>query len=83
MADDTRETCQITRVVSLCKLLSRLTSLLQLISRVTWHGVLQFADNALYACGHNLRHMQLLGARTHNFLLFRAAITRVVALLQS
>ena len=58
-------------------------SLLQLISQVTWHGFLQFADDTIYACGHNLRHMQLLGARAHNFLLFQAAITRVVALLQS
>ena len=39
-------------------------SLLQLISRVTWHGFLQFADDTIYACGHNLRLMQLLGART-------------------
>ena len=30
-----------------------------------------------------LGHMQLLGARAHNFLLFRAAIARVVALLRS
>ena len=58
-------------------------SLFQLISRVTWHGFLQFADDTIFACGHNLRHMQLLGARAHNFLLFRAAITRVVTLLQS
>ena len=58
-------------------------SLLQLTSRVTWHGFLQFADGTIYACGHNLRHMQLLGARAYNFLLFRAAITRVVVLLQS
>ena len=58
-------------------------SFLQLILQVTWHGFLQFADDTIYACGHNLRHMQLLGARAHNFLLFRAAITRVVALLHS
>ena len=58
-------------------------SLLQLTSRLTWHGFIRFADDTIYACGHNLRHMQLLGARMHNFLLFRAAITRVVALLQS
>ena len=58
-------------------------SLLQLISQVIWHGFLQFADDTIYACGHNLRHMQLLGAYAHNFLLFRAEITRVVALLQS
>ena len=56
-------------------------SLLQLILRVTWHGFLQFADDTIYACGHNLRHMQLLGARAHNFLLLWAAMTRVVALL--
>ena len=58
-------------------------SLLQLTLRVTWHGLLQFTDDTIYACGHNLRHMQLLGAREHNFLLFRAAITHVVVLLQS
>ena len=58
-------------------------SLLQLISQVTWHGFLQFADNTIYVCEHNLRHMQLLGARAHNFLLYRAASTRVVALLRS
>ena len=58
-------------------------SLLQLISRVTWHGFLQFADDTIYACEHNPRHMQLLGARAHNFLLFRATMTCVVALLQS
>ena len=56
-------------------------SLLQLISRVTWHGFVQFTDDTIYACGHNLRRMQLLGACVHNFLLFRAAITHVVALL--
>ena len=83
MADNTRETRQITRVEShcACKLSSRLTSLLQLTSRVTWHGFLQFADDTIYVCGHNLRHMQLLGACAHNFLLFQAAIARVVALL--
>ena len=56
-------------------------SLLQLILRVTWHGFLQFADNTIYACGYNLRYMQLLGASVHNFFLFWAAITLVVALL--
>ena len=58
-------------------------SLLQLTSRVTWHGFQQFADDTIYACGHNLRHIQLLGARVHYFILFQAAIIHVVALLQS
>ena len=52
-------------------------SLLQLTLRVTWHGFLQFTDDTIYACGHNLRHVQLIGARVHNFVLLRAAIARV------
>ena len=52
MADDTHETHQITRVESHCKLSSRLMSLLQLTSRVTKHGFLQFADNTVYASAH-------------------------------
>ena len=83
MADDTHETCQITRIESHCVNYRVALRLLQLISRVTWHGFLQFADDTIYACGHNLRHLQLLGAHAHNFLLFWVAITRVVALLQS
>ena len=51
-------------------------------SNLAWF-FFQFADDTIYACGHNPRHMQLLGALVHNFLLFRAAIIRVVALLQS
>ena len=80
MADDTRETRQITRVESHCVNYQVALRVLQLISQVTWHGFIQFTDDTIYACGHNLRHMQLLGACAHNFLLFRAAITRVVAL---
>ena len=68
--------------VSLCKLSSRLTSLLKLTLRVTWHRFLQFADDNLCKCSY-LRDMQLLGAHVHNFLLFQAAMACVVALLQS
>ena len=42
---------------------------------------LQFADDTIYANAHTyLRDMQLLGACVHNFLLFQAAMTGVVAL---
>ena len=57
-------------------------SLLQLTLRVTWHGFIQFTDDTIYASAYYLRDMQLLGARAHNFLLFRSAMTRVVALAQ-
>ena len=44
---------------------------------------MQFADDIIYASAYvYLRDMQLLGARAHNFLLFRSAMTRVVVLLQ-
>ena len=83
MADNTRETRQITRVESHCVNYRVTLQVLQFTSRVTWHGFLQFAFDTIYACRHNLRHMQLLGACAHNFLLFRTAITHVVALVQS
>ena len=82
MADDTHETCQITRVESHCVNYSPYESLaVDFASNLA--RFLQFADDTINTGGHNLRHMQLLGACPHNFLLFRVAITHGLALLQS
>ena len=82
VADDTHETRQFSSRVALCKLSSRLTSILQLISQVIWHGFLHFANDTIYASAY-MRDMQLLGACAHNFLLVWSAMTPVAVLLQS